>query len=92
MSIFPIYQMPMFLMVAGSSPTFKNKAVVTETIYSLRHYFHYPSTVCIMAYGAVKKFNPVILRLRKEKSTAPFQNCKRSSCGKQSLIIQSGRE
>ena len=65
--------MPMFLMVAGSSPTLENKAVVTETIYSLRHYFHYPSTVCIMAYGAVKKFNPVILRLRKEKSTAPLK-------------------
>ena len=64
--------MPTFLMVAGVLHK-KNKAVVTETI--LRHYFHYPSTVCVMKYGAVRKSNPVILRLLKEKSTAAFQNC-----------------
>ena len=29
-----------------------------------------------MKYGAVRKSNAVILRLRKEKSTAAFQNCK----------------
>ena len=62
--------MPTFLMVKGVLHK-KNKAVVTETI--LRHYFHYPSTVCVMKYGAVRKSNPVILRLLKENQQRPFK-------------------
>ena len=56
------------------------------------HHFHYPRIVCIIKHGAVQKSNLFTLRLRKEKSTAAFQNYKRSSCGKQSLVIQSGRQ
>ena len=57
----------------GWSPTYKNEVIVTETVYSLRHYLYYPSTVCIVTYGAVQKYNPVILWLQKEKSTAAFK-------------------
>ena len=44
-----------------------------------------------MKYGAVRKSNLVILRLRKEKSTAGFENCNDPHAAN-SLIIQSGRE
>ena len=87
--------MPTFLTVAGVLYFEKKKKKKNG---SHRDYllfsplFYYLRTVCIMKYRALQISNSVTLRLRKEKSTAAFQKYKRSSCGEQSLIIQSGRE